>query len=197
MYVPAARTAPWPTSLFPTTTAAAARRLRSRVAEQVDVTGAVRSPCRGRVLESALLLALLDRIGHHTTARQRAERFLTGHLDSAMPLDRLLARVALRAGYQQPGDLLDQFLRRAPTFMTTRKRAMVHVVLALLGAVPEHPAHLDGSRTDDLHPWARVQTIAVNLILARYHGNGRHMRATTSSCCARHKLAARSGRTTC
>ncbi|MYV99983.1 hypothetical protein GT354_17170 [Streptomyces sp. SID3343] len=139
--------------------------------------GAVRGPCRSRVLESALLLRLLERSRFQGRPRRRVAEFLTGHLKSVEPLDRLLATIALRHPEDTfengAGELLDRFLERAPAFLTARKRVLLETVLTLLGPPrtehrPFDPTAFD---TGNLHPWAHVQTVALKVALAGLTGH--------------------------
>jgi squalene-hopene/tetraprenyl-beta-curcumene cyclase len=167
----------WPAEMFDPELAEATARLRSRVTESVRPDGAVHGPCRSRVLESALLLRLLERSGFEGDPRHRVAVFLAGHLKSAEPLDRLLATIALRHPEETfengAGALLDRFLRRAPAFLNARKRVLLETVLTLLGPPrtehrPFDPAAFD---TGNLHPWAHVQTVALKVALAGLTGH--------------------------
>ncbi|WP_406278806.1 prenyltransferase/squalene oxidase repeat-containing protein [Embleya sp. NBC_00896] len=129
------------------------------------------------MLESALLLRLLERAGIESDHHRRVAVFLSGRLDSAEPLDRLLATIALRpwddALEHGAGDLLDRFLERAPAFLNVRKRVMLETVLTLLG--PPRRAYRafdpDAFDTGNLHPWAHVQTVALKVALADLTGH--------------------------
>jgi squalene-hopene/tetraprenyl-beta-curcumene cyclase len=170
---PAARVPPWPHSALPAELVPATARLRAHVLNLVRPDGTLHSPCHSRVLESALLLALLDRTGLEPAARSRVTAYLSLHCDSPEPLDRLLARAALRHK-PAPDGLLDveRFLARAPDFTGPRKRALLHAVLTLLGAVPAEEISVpEAFHLHGLHTWARVQVTAVKTILAHAHGH--------------------------
>jgi squalene-hopene/tetraprenyl-beta-curcumene cyclase len=161
----------WPHAVFPADLASATARLRTRLLSRVGPDGAVRDPCRSRVLESALLLALLDRTRTEPEARDRVAAYLARHRDSPQALDRLLARASLdgRPGTRE-GEALDveRFLRQAPDFTGPRKRALLHAVLVILGAVPDGaPPEPGAFDLRGLHAWARVQVTAVKAVLAR------------------------------
>ncbi|MDH6145545.1 squalene-hopene/tetraprenyl-beta-curcumene cyclase [Kitasatospora sp. GP30] len=161
----------WPHAAFPADLAPATARLRAHLLSRVDPDGAVRDPCHSRVLESALLLALLDRTNVEPAARAQLAGYLAGHRDSPKPLDRVLARAALD-GRPATADLLDveQFLGQAPDFTGARKRALLHAVLVLLGGAPG--SELPGTEAFSLrglHTWARVQVTAVKAVLAHAH----------------------------
>ncbi|MGI5365139.1 prenyltransferase/squalene oxidase repeat-containing protein [Streptomyces iakyrus] len=163
----------WPQCALPAELVPATARLRSHLLSLIQPDGTLHSPCHSRVLESALLLALLDRTRLEPAARSRLAAYLSRHCDSPEPLDRLLARAALRHKPDPDGQLdVERFLARAPDFTGPRKRALLHAALTLLGAAPaeEIPApeafHLHG-----LHTWARVQVTAVKTILTHAHGH--------------------------
>ncbi|MFF7801113.1 prenyltransferase/squalene oxidase repeat-containing protein [Streptomyces olivaceus] len=168
---PPACTPRWPHSALPAELVPATARLRAHVLGLVRPDGTLHSPCHSRVLESALLLALLDRTRLEPAARSRVAAYLSLHCDSPEPLDRLLARAALRHK-PDPDGLLDveRFLARAPDFTGPRKRALLHAVLTLLGAVPAGEISVpEAFRLHGLHTWARVQVTAVKTILAHGH----------------------------
>ncbi|WP_314249800.1 prenyltransferase/squalene oxidase repeat-containing protein [Streptomyces sp. DSM 40907] len=164
----------WPHCALPVGLAPATARLRDHLLARVGPDGAVREPCHSRVLESALLLALLDRTRAEPAARDRVARYLTGHRDSLYPLDRLLARAALRDSCQQVKlRAVDEFLAQAPDFTGPRKRALVNAVLHLLGVLPSTaaPPAPEAFSPRGLHLWARVQVTAVKVVLAHVHGS--------------------------
>ncbi|MCO8306807.1 MULTISPECIES: prenyltransferase/squalene oxidase repeat-containing protein [Streptomyces] len=161
----------WPSVAFPADLAPATARLRAHLLSRVGPDGAVRDPCHSRVLESALLLALLNRTQSEPAGRNRLAAYLAGYRDSSNPLDRLLARAALD-GRPAAADLpdIELFLRQAPDFTGPRKRALLHAVLVLLGAAPD--AAMPAAEAFDLrglHTWARVQVTAVKAVLAHAH----------------------------
>ncbi|MFJ6774432.1 prenyltransferase/squalene oxidase repeat-containing protein [Kitasatospora sp. NPDC091257] len=158
----------WHSTDFPDDLALATARLRLYLESRIDPDGAVREPCHSRVLESALLLVLLDRTRLEPAARDRLARYLAAHRESPTPLDRLLARACLDGPSNVAGQLdVDDFLSHAPDFTGPRKRALLHAVLVLVGAVPatDLPAP-DAFCLHGLHTWARVQVTAVKAILA-------------------------------
>jgi squalene-hopene/tetraprenyl-beta-curcumene cyclase len=146
--------------------------LRDHLLDRVDQDGALRDPCRSRVLESALLLALLDRTQFEPSARSRLAAYLSGHHDSPTPLDRVLARTVLRS--RSPVDDLfdvDEFLAEAPDFTGARKQALLQAILLPLGApVTDNIPDPDAFSLEGLHIWARVQVTAVKIILAHAYG---------------------------
>lgn len=171
---PATAMPPWPRTALPAGLAPATARLRSHLLDLIRPDGILHSPCRSRVLESALLLALLERTRLEPAARSRLAAYLALHCDSREPLDRLLARAALHHR-PDPAGLLDveRFLTRAPDFTGPRKRALLHAVLTLLDAVPtedEITAAPEAFNLHRLHAWARVQVTAVKAVLAHARG---------------------------
>ncbi|MGW2586225.1 prenyltransferase/squalene oxidase repeat-containing protein [Streptomyces virginiae] len=162
----------WPHGALPVGLWSATQRLRTHLLARVGPDGAVREPCHSRVLESALLLALLDHTRADPAACRRVADYLTRHLDSPERLDRLLARAALDG--HQVADLpsLEAFLSQAPEFTGARKRALLDAVLHLLGVAPatSGPPPPEAFSPHGLHPWARVQVTAVKVVLADAHG---------------------------
>ncbi|MBH1934494.1 hypothetical protein I5Q34_09375 [Streptomyces sp. AV19] len=162
----------WPDDVFPADLAPATARLLVHLRSRVGADGAVREPCRSRVLESALTLALLDRTGRHPTARRRITNYLAEHRDSPDPLDRLLTGSVLggRPTETGPPDM-NRFLARAPDFTGLRKRAFLDMVLLLAGALPTAPPPApEAFSPHGLHTWARVQNTAVKAVLAHARG---------------------------
>ncbi|MYV41894.1 hypothetical protein GT030_24255 [Streptomyces sp. SID1328] len=170
---PAAGLPHWPHSALPAELVPATARLRAHLLNMIRPDGTLHSPCQSRVLESALLLALLDRTRLEPAARSRVAAYLSLHCDSPEPLDRLLARAAL--GYKPAPDGLpdgERFLTRAPDFTGPRKRALLHAVLTLLRVAPaEKISRPEPISLNGLHTWARVQVTAVKTILAHAHGH--------------------------
>ncbi|GGU14371.1 prenyltransferase/squalene oxidase repeat-containing protein [Streptomyces lateritius] len=161
----------WDRGALPSGLATATARLRDCLTARIGPDGAVHDPCRSRVLESALLLALLERTQSHPAARRRVAGYLSGHRDSVQPLDRLLAQAAL-AGHPCASKLLDldEFLAQAPDFTGPRKRALLHAVLHLLGVtLPAGPISAEAFTLQHLHSWARVQVTAVKAVLGHAH----------------------------
>ncbi|MFF1904823.1 prenyltransferase/squalene oxidase repeat-containing protein [Kitasatospora sp. NPDC058218] len=163
----------WPRTAFPTALGPATDALRGHLQGRIDADGAVRDQCHSRVLESALLLALLDRTRSEPATRRHLAAFLAAGRESPDPLNRLLARAAL---HDRPDvtDLLDvdRFLGEAPDFTGPRKRALLDAVLLLLGTSPGPPSPAPAAAFSPrgLHSWALVQVAAVKAVLAHAHG---------------------------
>ncbi|MFI7235661.1 prenyltransferase/squalene oxidase repeat-containing protein [Streptomyces cyaneofuscatus] len=162
---------PWPADALPSGLLPATRLLRLHLQGRVRADGGLHEPCESRVLESALMLALLDRTRQQPAARNRLAAYLRSQRDSPDVLDRLLARAALdRDDPLPPGALdVDQVLARAPDFTGPRKRALIHMVLGILGVpVADTPAP-DAYSLTGLHTWAHVQVTAVKVVLGHHH----------------------------
>ncbi|MFG3104728.1 prenyltransferase/squalene oxidase repeat-containing protein [Streptomyces sp. NPDC048182] len=152
-------------------------RLVAHLGARVDDAGLIREPCDSRVLESALVLALMTRTGAGGAARARLVSYLRGHQESPEALDGHLASLALRGAAGQPagadstlaGSLAGELLGAAPAFLSARRRLMVYAVLSVLGCPLPADAELPGGGgvpTDPLHSWAAVQQASITLILA-------------------------------
>ena len=163
----------WPSAAFPGDLQPATARLRTHLQGRIHPDGAVRDPCRSRVMESALLLTLLNRTRLDRSAHDRLASFLAAHRDTPEPLDRLMARTALYGSRPETDPLdVDRFLMKAPHFTGPRKRVLLHVILLLLQGTrtappPPPPCDPEAFSLDGLHSWARIQVTAVKVILAR------------------------------
>lgn len=148
-------------------------RLRARVIEQIGDDGAIREPCRGRVLESVLLFRLLGKTAAEPACRSRLAAFLEANRQSADPFDNMLARVALgERDTSNVEDLIHKLVRQAPAFASARKRAFVLTLFALLGLDVEMPDPADdGLDFAGLHDWAIVEVTAMRVILAAATGH--------------------------
>ena len=163
----------WPSAAFPGDLQPATARLRTHLQGRIHPDGAVRDPCRSRVMESALLLTLLNRTRLDRSAHDRLASFLAAHRDTPEPTDRLMARTALYGSRPETDPLdVDRFLMKAPHFTGPRKRVLLHVILLLLQGTrtappPPPPCDPEAFSLDGLHSWARIQVTAVKVILAR------------------------------
>ncbi|MDG4809535.1 terpene cyclase/mutase family protein [Micromonospora sp. WMMD1120] len=177
------RSAPieWPVEVDRDQVRDATSRLVAHVSGRVEPDGAIREQCQSRVLESALALSLLTRVGVTAPARDRLLAFLDAHRDSPERLDRVLARLAVSRATSGGSTvdatlvarLTDGVLGAAPGFISGRRRRMVGAVLSVLGCpLPgDLGAPADGAvPTDPMHSWAVVQQAAVTLILAAAAG---------------------------
>jgi squalene-hopene/tetraprenyl-beta-curcumene cyclase len=158
----------WDVAKFPEQVPEMRAQVRDRVQARIDRDGAIREPCHSRVLESALGLRALRRVGGHPLAEQRLVRYLDAHCQDADPVDRLLARAALGHSIVPDGAGLDRLLDRAPGFTSARKRATLTAILYALGVTsdPGDYSFTIDPMQDGLHSWARAQTAAVKVILA-------------------------------
>lgn len=155
----------WPAAAFAGLPEATAR-LRGYILGLVREDGAVRDPCRSRILESALALRLLEKTEPDSLLAHSLRQFLT----TARPVDpfeHALAQCALR---RSPG--LDirtgtTVVTRAPGFTGARKCAFVQALACLWGAgAPGGTEFGEAFSLAGLHSWARVQVTAVKVILA-------------------------------
>ena len=172
---------PWPAELDPDHVRLATSRLAAYVSSRVDPDGAIREECQSRVLESALALTLMTRIGIASPARDRLLAFLQAQHDAPQELDRVLATFAVgqAAGRAAAGDdalvgsLTEAVLGAAPGFISARRRMMVYAVLSVLGCpLPPDVAPAAGEKppTGAMHSWAVVQQAAVTAIIAAATG---------------------------
>lgn len=158
----------WPAASFPGLPGATAR-LRNHVLGLVGEDGAVRDPCRSRVLESALALRLLDKTGLDPAFAHG----LRGFLSAARPVDgfeHALAHGALRQAPALGTESGAAITARAPDFTGPRKRAFVEALACLWGGAPGEIDFGEGFRLTGLHSWARVQVTAVKVVLAASSG---------------------------
>ncbi|MDT0611073.1 prenyltransferase/squalene oxidase repeat-containing protein [Streptomyces lancefieldiae] len=134
----------------------------------------MRDPCRSRVLESALALALMRQCGSgHRDERDRLVRYLERHRGGEGLMDTAVAAVALGRNTGRPSSrqALEDVVSRVPDFTGGRKRALVHAVFAMLGAaVAQDDVDPHTFDAGTLHPWAGVQSVAVKAILGRVAG---------------------------
>ncbi|MEU8465813.1 prenyltransferase/squalene oxidase repeat-containing protein [Streptomyces sp. NPDC029003] len=165
----------WPTTAFPAGLDAGRERLLARLLERIGPDGALRDPCRSRVLESALALALLNRCGLPCDrVRARLMRFLEHRRRSGDPWDAAVARAALDRNPEEPlrRRAIEEFIAQAPDFTGSRKRALIHAIWTMLGAAPASSAPgADAFDLDGLHAWAAVQVTAVKVVEAHAAGH--------------------------
>ena len=154
----------WSSSYFPESLEDSTARLRDHVIAHVDSEGAVRAPCRGRPLETALLLRLLQSIGLPST---RPIDYLRALPEDSDPFDVAIARAALHQGGELTEELRSAIVANCPVFTGPRKRALVDGVFVILGAPTEHDSrtYRDILRRESLHSWAQVQVTALKGVL--------------------------------
>ncbi|MDY7088798.1 MAG: prenyltransferase/squalene oxidase repeat-containing protein [Actinomycetota bacterium] len=154
----------WHSSAFPESLEEAKARLTEYVTTHVDSDGAVRAPCRGRPLETALLSRLLQRIGQPATRQVEYLRNLPAGSD---PFDLAIARTALREGGELTEDLRSRIIERSPAFTGPRKRALLDGMFAALGGSAEDRPRADPGllHRNGLHSWAQVQVTALKSLL--------------------------------
>jgi squalene-hopene/tetraprenyl-beta-curcumene cyclase len=155
---------PWSPSSFPDSLGDVTARLSRYVTSHMDFSGAVRSPCRGRPLETALLLRLLQSTGR-PSAHQ--EDYLRSLPPGAEPLDVAITHAALHHGGTLTSELRASVVAKTPDFTGPRKHALLDGVFAIL----DEPTGGDGRSYQDilrrkgLHSWAQVQVTALKGVL--------------------------------
>ncbi|MFB8171438.1 prenyltransferase/squalene oxidase repeat-containing protein [Kitasatospora purpeofusca] len=159
----------------------AAIRLERRLALAVAPGGAIPDRCAGRVLESALLLALLRKLpAHHSAQRQLAD-WLQERRKDADPVDALLIDACLRPHLlpAEAADAATPFTRSLGRFTGPRgrlKRSMLHTVLHLLGGLRLTADDLpDRAIGDTMSAFAHVNLSAVRTIAAHATGRPHHV----------------------
>ncbi|MFE1441652.1 prenyltransferase/squalene oxidase repeat-containing protein [Streptomyces sp. NPDC058739] len=174
---------PWPVDVDRNHVRQATSRLLAHVSDKVESDGAIRGLCDSRVLESALALSLMTRVGTVSPERDRLLGYLQVQQHAPQRLERVLATLAVQraTGKAAAGDaelvgkVTEGVLGAAPGFISTRRRKMVSAVLSVLGCpLPADvtPTADEQSPTDPLHSWAAVQQASVALILANAAGVG-------------------------
>jgi squalene-hopene/tetraprenyl-beta-curcumene cyclase len=140
-------------------------RLADKVLGRLGPGGLIQAPSTARVLESALLLALLTR--ESLPGQEEARRFLKTALDTAEvdELQQAFAHAAL-------GEVVDgeAMMRRALAsfrhFSSSRKLVTFQVLLAELGAA-EMPRDVPEFDIANQQAWLRMQLTAVNALIGR------------------------------
>jgi squalene-hopene/tetraprenyl-beta-curcumene cyclase len=155
----------WPADKFPRHLPEATTRLRTRVLQRIGPDGAIREPCRSRILESALAAALLERTGLFPDRRARLVEYLRAARVDADPIASALADCALGNVSSSQTVLVNGFAAAVPSFTERRKRATLQAFFATLGAGAES-VDLDACSTDGLHCWAAAQVTSAKVILA-------------------------------
>ncbi|MFS8104203.1 hypothetical protein LFM09_44540 [Lentzea alba] len=161
---------PWPPEALPPGFELRLAALLNRVVEQVDSDGAVRSPCRSRVLESALAVRLFRRVDPQSRHLRRVVDYLRDARSTASPWDALTIDLALDGPAEVPSSVWDDLLARSPDFTGSRKLAFLNAYLALCGAAPQTPELAATGTLDGLHCWAAVQVTSTKVVLATESG---------------------------
>lgn len=107
-------------------------RLLRHLVSRIDLDGAIREQCGSRILESALLLRLLQKEGANEAAQAR----LAAYLESAEPdgeLSMIIADAALGRGNPQRAS---QYLASFSHDTGSRKSLLIRTLFALFGLVP-------------------------------------------------------------
>lgn len=160
----------WPAGLFPPGLDTARVRLTARLLRRIGLDGALRDPCESRVLESALLLALLDRTGRpgdFHAASSRLMRYLCQPHRHGSSWDEAFTATVLRKRTRIAATdrAVDDLVARAPLFTGPRKRLLFQAVLVMLGSEAP-PDRCEPFPLQGLHPWASIQVTAAKVVLA-------------------------------
>lgn len=138
-------------------------RLLHHLLSRIDLDGAIREQCGSRILESALLLRLLQKEGTNEAAQAR----LAAYLENTEPegeLNALIADAALGRGNPQRAS---QYLASFSHETGARKSLLIRTLLALFGLVPfvdllgSQPIHYKGFAS-----WTEVTLCAIKLLRA-------------------------------
>jgi squalene-hopene/tetraprenyl-beta-curcumene cyclase len=173
----------WAPSVLPAAFPACRDRLTRRLLARVGPDGALRDPCRSRVPETALMLALIEFVGcayHFADERRRLIDYLNSaahRRESGDSRDSTwdVAFTAAALGSSPPiacERLANEFLSHAPSFTSPRKRMLWHALFAMLGASAVPAPNVDASAFGNLHPWAAVQVAAARVVLASADARG-------------------------
>ncbi|MGW1641559.1 terpene synthase family protein [Streptomyces lavendulae] len=159
----------------------AAIRLERRLALAVAPGGAIADRCAGRVLESALLLALLRKLpAHHDVQRQLAgwlqERRTDADRVEALLIDACLHPHLLPADAASAATPFTRSLGRFTGPRGRLKRSMLHTVLHLLGGLRLTADDLpDRATGDTMSAFAHVNLSAVRTIAAHATDRPHHV----------------------
>lgn len=112
--------------------------LSMHLGAHIDDSGGIFERCRSRVLESALMLKLLQQRKMHTATQASIIRFL--HLQrnehGKLTIERLLIDAALGEVTYWQDEIKDKVLAGFNHFTSSRKSVMFSTYLAILGALP-------------------------------------------------------------
>ncbi|MFZ3494787.1 terpene synthase family protein [Streptomyces sp. 5.8] len=164
-----------PTSPLPPDPAEeAAVRLERRLSMAVAAGGAVTEHCAGRVLESALLLALLRTRNTHHPEQQQLTAYLEERRHDADPLDALLIDACLRPDALPPdaaAPLTGETAAIGSVGGRGRfKRSMLYAVLHVLGGLRLSSADTPTPGAGTLSTFTMVNLLAVRALFAQATG---------------------------
>ncbi|MFE9045681.1 prenyltransferase/squalene oxidase repeat-containing protein [Streptomyces sp. NPDC007818] len=151
----------------------AAVRLERRLALAVAPGGALPDRCEGRVLETALLLALLRAHGTHQEEQRQLTRWLEERREKADSLDALLIDAVLRphtlpAGAADAAAPITDGLTASTGQRGRLKLSMLHAVLHVLGGLKLHDEDIpDAGPGHGLSTFTLVNLLAVRVIYAQ------------------------------
>ncbi|MFD8810214.1 prenyltransferase/squalene oxidase repeat-containing protein [Streptomyces sp. NPDC059627] len=167
---------PLPSSVRPVSipsVAPARQRLTDHLLGQVAADGSVRGRCASRVLESALVLALLRDSGHCPEQREEIARYLRRHPGARGTLDRVLSNAALRLGPEAENGWALSWLDGFEHFTAPRKRLMFETVLAALGVLPyDHDVDPDAIEYRGFASWVDLSLCSVRALHLAARGRG-------------------------
>lgn len=154
---------------------AARDQVRQSLSASVGEDGAVRSPCAGRTLETALLLVLLRRRGGHRAREEELAAFLATPGAQAGGFDTALAMAVLHGRSLDTDVVGGELLAGFDHFSLARKRLLFDVHLAVAGAVPFEESMLRLVRTksrsgENTVTWIEMIMLSVRVLVA--HGLG-------------------------
>ena len=156
---------------------AARKLLAERVLGSMDQRGAITGECESRVLESALALCLMQRLGVHPAARERlvgylSSQWLGAELDSFHHT--LTASVLGCHSRMSPAAAIDAYLEDFEHFTSRRKRIFFTIVLsAVSGESMDLHLRPDDFQTGSEHQsWVVVMMHALKVLY--FAGRGRH-----------------------
>ncbi|MFG3137120.1 hypothetical protein ACGFZA_12985 [Streptomyces sp. NPDC048211] len=152
--------------------AAARSRAVAHLSAAVDASGAVRRPCSGRTLETALLAVLLRRRGTHPHELRRLLEHLAAPQAQPTGFDRALVRSVLHGTTLTTDVVGEELLAAFYHFSRARKRLLFDVYLAVVGAVRFDPAMLRPVRQapgqDNSVTWIEMTMLSVRVLVT--HG---------------------------
>lgn len=144
-------------------------RLAHRVSARVGPNGLIAAPCESRVLESALLLHLLETECVAPVAADQLRRYLKAQITTDPPdtLQCTFARLSLGEGESKTaGAAIGEALSSFEHFSAARKQLMFQTLLAELGAAtfpPHAPAMFNADRQQS---WLQLEMCALKVMAA-------------------------------
>jgi squalene-hopene/tetraprenyl-beta-curcumene cyclase len=154
--------------------ARASRHLLSHLSASDAGSGqCFRSPTRGRALETALTLHLLQREGLERAFQQRLRSWLEAHLHEADPFSRVLgSKVLGRAADTSAQAAVDAMLHQVE-YARGRKEQLLQVLLAEVGLLSADalPLDVEAPLPSSHHRFAQIYAASARLMRARHRGS--------------------------